>query len=153
LTGEEQPNAEEILRHPMFWTLKKTLEFFQATSDRLQLDLQQRSKRLYPVGEILESRKPAALAGKWLSNVDKELHYWIKNDTHRKYDTAKIKDLLCLLRNWVFHGRIFHGEGSFQGLNLSREIIHWGNLPKSLNQILFIGLVFFFSSQFYAWRC
>ena len=29
-------------------------------------------------------------------------------------------------------GGIFHGEGSFQGVNLLGEITHWGNLPEFL---------------------
>ena len=47
-----------------------------------------------------------------------------------------------------FHGGTFHGEGSFQGVNLSREIIHWGNLPEILNKILFLCLAFSFRLNF-----
>ena len=49
----------------------------------------------------------------------------------------------------VFHEGIFHEEGSFQGVNLSGEIIHNGNLPEFLYKILFTCLAFSFPSQFY----
>ena len=44
---------------------------------------------------------------------------------------------------------IFHGEGSFQGVNLLGEIIYWGIFPDILNKILFICLAFSFPTKFY----
>ena len=42
-----------------------------------------------------------------------------------------------------FDGRIFHGEGSFQGVNLWEEITHWGNFPESFNKIIFMSCFLF----------
>ena len=36
-------------------------------------------------------------------------------------------------------GTIFHGERSFQGLNFSEEILHYGNLPEFLYEILLVS--------------
>ena len=46
----------------------------------------------------------------------------------------------------VFVG-VYHGEGTFHWLNLSREIIHCGNLPEFLYKILFLCLAFSFLSH------
>jgi len=42
-----------------------------------------------------------------------------------------------------FHREMFHEEGSFQGVNLSGEIIHCGNLPQFLYKILFMSCFLF----------
>jgi len=36
-------------------------------------------------------------------------------------------------------GRIFHGEGSFQGTNLSGEVLHKWNLPEFLGEIFLLS--------------
>jgi len=42
-----------------------------------------------------------------------------------------------------FTGRILHGEGRLQRVNVSGEILHWGNLPEFLHEILFISCILF----------
>ena len=55
---------------------------------------------------------------------------------------------------WQFlYGKIFYEERSFQGVNLSGEIVHLGNLPEFLCKIRFVCLTFSFPSQFYALSC
>ena len=49
-----------------------------------------------------------------------------------------------------FHGKIFHGQRSFQWVKLSGKFIHRGSLPEFLNNF-FICLAFSFPSQFCAW--
>ena len=40
----------------------------------------------------------------------------------------------------IFLGIIFHREGSFQGVNFSGEILHWGSFSELLHEILQILL-------------
>ena len=43
-------------------------------------------------------------------------------------------------------GMIFRAEGSFQGVNFSGEILHWGNLPEFLYKILLMSCFLFADS-------
>ena len=45
-----------------------------------------------------------------------------------------------------FHGGIFQGEESFQGVNLSGEIIHCGNLREFLYNLFFLYMSCFLFS-------
>ena len=48
----------------------------------------------------------------------------------------------------VFQGVIFHREGSFQVVNFSGEIVHWGDLTEYLRKTYLYILLFLFRLNF-----
>ena len=57
------------------------------------------------------------------------------------------------LFSWgIFQGNTLAWGGKFPGWGFPGEILHCGNLPEFLYEILFICLAFSLPTQFYMWR-
>ncbi|GAO47110.1 hypothetical protein SAICODRAFT_23340 [Saitoella complicata NRRL Y-17804] len=93
-----RPDATNVLLHPYFWDAERRLAFLLEASDRF--DIEQRD----PPSELLvdlESEAPTIVGPDWHKRLDKN---FIDNlGKYRKYDGAKIMDLLRALRNKKHH--------------------------------------------------
>ncbi|KAI5969920.1 IRE1 [Candida margitis] len=94
-----RPNTTKILNHPLFWSNIKRLEFLLKVSDRFEIE-----KRDPPSDLLLELEKHA----KTVHNLD--WHLQLDDDEfldnlgkYRKYQAAKLMDLLRAIRNKYHH--------------------------------------------------
>lgn len=95
---DKRPTAENVLKHPLFWSRAKKLEFLLKVSDRLEIEskdppsdiiqkLEGNSKRIIPHHD-------------WCKFLDEQ---FLENLTkYRKYQKDKVIDLLRAIRN-VYH--------------------------------------------------
>jgi len=125
---EDRPTAAQVLAHPFFWTAEDRLEFLSLASDRFDqeardgtslalADLESHAKAIIPVASTSSaltfasaaayhrSESPAAVPGPaepdFLSALDRKF-----TDTlgrQRKYNGARLADLLRALRNKYHH--------------------------------------------------
>ncbi|KAK6200067.1 uncharacterized protein RJT21DRAFT_120969 [Scheffersomyces amazonensis] len=94
----KRPNTMKILKHPLFWSVNKKLEFLLKVSDRFEIE-----KRDPPSDLLikLEERAESVCQLDWHSKFDEE---FLDNlGKYRKYQTEKLMDLLRALRNKYHH--------------------------------------------------
>nr|CAG8535315.1 12960_t:CDS:2 [Entrophospora candida] len=122
---EKRPNAETVMTHPYFWSSSKRLGFLQDASDRFEIEERDPPS---PLLNRLEQDSSKIIGIDWYKRIDKIL---VENlGKYRKYDGAKIRDLLRALRNKKNH---------YQDLpdHVKRSL---GEIPN--------GFLFYFVSRF-----
>ncbi|CAH1764489.1 5282_t:CDS:2 [Entrophospora sp. SA101] len=122
---EKRPNAETVMTHPYFWSSSKRLGFLQDASDRFEIEERDPPS---PLLNRLEQDSSKIIGTDWYKRIDKIL---VENlGKYRKYDGAKIRDLLRALRNKKNH---------YQDLpdHVKRSL---GEIPN--------GFLFYFVSRF-----
>ncbi|CEP62363.1 bifunctional endoribonuclease/protein kinase IRE1 LALA0_S05e03972g [Lachancea lanzarotensis] len=95
----ERPTADDVIKHPLFWSLPKKLEFLLKVSDRFEIE------RRVPPSDLL--LRLEAVSEMVIPNRD----WTVKFDTifmdnlgkYRKYSGEKLMDLLRALRNKYHH--------------------------------------------------
>ncbi|CAJ0745619.1 24229_t:CDS:2 [Entrophospora sp. SA101] len=93
---EKRPNAETVMTHPYFWSSSKRLGFLQDASDRFEIEERDPPS---PLLNRLEQDSSKIIGTDWYKRIDKIL---VENlGKYRKYDGAKIRDLLRALRNKI----------------------------------------------------
>ncbi|KAK6460628.1 hypothetical protein DFJ63DRAFT_320783 [Scheffersomyces coipomensis] len=94
----KRPNTSKILRHPLFWSTNKKLEFLLKVSDRFEIEIRDPPS---PLLQKLEERAITIHGGDWHSKFDAE---FLDNlGKYRKYHTEKLMDLLRAFRNKYHH--------------------------------------------------
>ena len=95
----KRPHAGNVLKHPLFWSLSKKLQFLLKVSDRFEKEPRDTPS---PLLVELESYAPKVIHnGDWTSNFDS---LFIDNlGKYRKYCGASLLDLLRSLRNKYHH--------------------------------------------------
>ncbi|KAL6062130.1 bifunctional endoribonuclease/protein kinase ire1 [Balamuthia mandrillaris] len=92
----KRPTAEELTRHPYFWSDRRKLLFLKDASDRLECE-----KPTEPIVVAYESMAPEILGGDWMnilsSSLVSDLGKW------RKYKGRVARDLLRVIRNKSHH--------------------------------------------------
>ena len=84
------------MTHPYFWSSSKRLGFLQDASDRFEVEERDPPS---PLLQRLEQDTYKIIGSDWYKRIDKVL---VENlGRYRKYDGAKIRDLLRALRNKV----------------------------------------------------
>lgn len=92
-----RPNTFAILKHPLFWSKGKKLEFLLKVSDRFEIE------RRDPPSELLLRLEAVAknVTKNWHDKFDEE---FLSNlGKYRKYQSDKLMDLLRALRNKYHH--------------------------------------------------
>lgn len=91
-----RPSAEQVQRHPFFWTCQTRLEFLIELSDRLE---HEEPDSLLVLS--IESKASDIIGSSW----DRRLHNSLLDDIgkYRKYDKSCVRDLLRLIRNKKHH--------------------------------------------------
>ncbi|GMM34708.1 bifunctional endoribonuclease/protein kinase [Saccharomycopsis crataegensis] len=90
--------AEEVLKHPFFWSNDKKVEFLLKVSDKLNI-----VARDAPLIHEFESGSETVFNGssEWKSQFDEA--FFANINTFRKYDSTKVMDLLRVIRNKYHH--------------------------------------------------
>jgi serine/threonine-protein kinase/endoribonuclease IRE1 len=92
--SNKRPNAEAVLKHPMFWREEKILSFLQDVSDRIEkLDIYTDPLR------TLERNAKFVIRDDWKSHLDESIREDLRR--HRDYHSVSVRDLLRALRNKV----------------------------------------------------
>jgi serine/threonine protein kinase len=91
-----RPSADQVHRHPFFWTTQVRLEFLIEISDRLEHEEPDSFLVL-----SIESNAFEIIGSSW----DRRLHASLLDDIgrYRKYDKSSVRDLLRLIRNKKHH--------------------------------------------------
>ncbi|OBA20107.1 hypothetical protein METBIDRAFT_17020, partial [Metschnikowia bicuspidata var. bicuspidata NRRL YB-4993] len=93
-----RPDTVAILKHPLFWSTGKKLEFLLKVSDRFEIE------RRDPPSDLLLTLEEISFKvhqGDWLGKFNSN---FIENlGKYRKYHTEKVMDLLRALRNKYHH--------------------------------------------------
>ncbi|EGW35193.1 uncharacterized protein SPAPADRAFT_133040 [Spathaspora passalidarum NRRL Y-27907] len=93
-----RPNTSKILKHPLFWSSGKRLEFLLKVSDRFEVE------RRDPPSELLlklEEKARKVHNGDWHKRFDTE--FMDNLGKYRKYNKDKLMDLLRAIRNKYHH--------------------------------------------------
>lgn len=94
----QRPDAKQVLKHPLFWSQEKRLDFLLKASDRF--DIESRD----PPSELLlqlEANAPKVVGDDWHTKLHQE---FIDNlGKYRKYHGDRILDLLRAMRNKSHH--------------------------------------------------
>eukprot|EP00871_Galdieria_phlegrea_P004991 jgi/Galph1/5493/GphlegSOOS_G4162.1 len=107
LSPEERPSARQVLRHPLFWSDSKKLNFLVDVSDRLSFlkskSWQREARELVSLFEktcqvCIENEEMTSLS--WASKMDISV---LKALNGRHYDRTCVSDLLRLIRNKRSH--------------------------------------------------
>lgn len=95
----QRPNTGKILKHPLFWSFSKRLEFLLKVSDRFEIEKRDPPS---PLLLKLEEHAKAVHNGNWhkLLNDDEFMDNLGK---YRKYSPEKLMDLLRAMRNKYHH--------------------------------------------------
>lgn len=94
----KRPSAEEVCRHPMFWTHKEQLDFLLEVSDRFEIEPRDPPSELL---QQLERDAPDVVGTNWQSQLDPLL---LDNlGKYRKYHGDRVMDLLRAFRNKYHH--------------------------------------------------
>ncbi|SCU95977.1 LAME_0F14334g1_1 [Lachancea meyersii CBS 8951] len=95
----KRPTADQIIKHPLFWTLPKKLEFLLKVSDRFEVE------RRVPPSELL--LKLEAVSERVIPNRDWTVKFdaiFMENlGKYRKYSGERLMDLLRAFRNKYHH--------------------------------------------------
>ncbi|CAJ0631521.1 12653_t:CDS:10 [Entrophospora sp. SA101] len=122
---QKRPNAETVMTHPYFWSSSKRLGFLQDASDRFEIEERDPPSLLL---QHLEHEANKIIGLDWYKRMDK---VFVENlGKYRKYDGAKVRDLLRALRNKKHH---------YQDLPV--------HVKRSLGEIP-DGFLFYFTSRF-----
>lgn len=90
----KRPNAEAVLKHPLFWREEKILSFLQDVSDRIEkLDIYTDPLR------ALEKNARLIVRDDWSSHLDEGITEDLRK--YRGYHTISVRDLMRALRNKV----------------------------------------------------
>ncbi|KAI5951402.1 IRE1 [Candida jiufengensis] len=95
----KRPNTSQILKHPLFWTNYKRLEFLLKVSDRFEIEKRDPPS---PLLIKLETHSSKVFAGDWHSQLDDE-EFLDNLGKYRKYQSSKLMDLLRAMRNKYHH--------------------------------------------------
>ncbi|RLV92675.1 Serine/threonine-protein kinase/endoribonuclease IRE1 [Spathaspora sp. JA1] len=93
-----RPHISKVLKHPLFWSPGKRLEFLLKVSDRFEIE------RRDPPSELLlklESKAVKVHQGDWHQRFDFE--FMDNLGKYRKYNRDKLMDLLRAIRNKYHH--------------------------------------------------
>ena len=92
--SSKRPNAEAVLKHPLFWREEKILAFLQEVSDRIEkLDVYTDPLR------SLERNARFVVCDDWKTQLDACIIEDLRR--HRDYHSFSVRDLLRALRNKV----------------------------------------------------
>lgn len=95
---KQRPEASEVLLHPLFWSVRKRLDFLLKVSDRFEIELRDPPSELF---KKLERHAPEVVGQDWHSRLDK---LFVDNlGKYRKYHGDRILDLLRAMRNKAHH--------------------------------------------------
>lgn len=98
LNPAERPSIVAVTKHPVFWSPKKQLEFFQDVSDRIEKEP--------PDGAVVRTLERGGLEvvkGDWREHITAELQKDLRK--FRTYKGHSVRDLLRALRNKKHHYR------------------------------------------------
>jgi serine/threonine protein kinase len=94
---QKRLSARNVQNHPYFWKSARKLDFLQAISDRLEVEIGK------PQGSIImgriERNKESVIGDNWTIKLDEQVLEDMKK--YRNYDSSSICHLLRLLRNKV----------------------------------------------------
>ncbi|XP_064478803.1 serine/threonine-protein kinase/endoribonuclease IRE1-like [Ornithodoros turicata] len=94
----ERPSINSITKHPVFWSPRKQLEFFQDVSDRIEKEPPDSS-----IVRSLERSGFEVVKGDWREQITEELQKDLRK--FRTYKGNSVRDLLRALRNKKHHYR------------------------------------------------
>ncbi|SCU83729.1 LAMI_0C04368g1_1 [Lachancea mirantina] len=94
-----RPSALDVLKHPLFWSVSKKLEFLLKVSDRFEIEIRDPPSFLL---EKLEEKANLIIPNRdWTRKFDK---VFMENlGKYRKYNGDKVMDLLRAFRNKYHH--------------------------------------------------
>lgn len=95
----ERPPAAAVLKHPLFWSSAKKLEFLLKVSDRFEIERRDPPSPL--LLKLEAGAKQVILNGDWTTKFDK--NFMDNLGKYRKYSGSKLMDLLRALRNKYHH--------------------------------------------------
>lgn len=91
--ASERPPIDSILKYPLFWTKKQSLQFLSEVSDRLD------SKDPDNLAKRVESGRKRVFGYDWKSCLSEPLLRDINEQKHRSYNERSLQHLLRLIRN------------------------------------------------------
>ncbi|KAK9763656.1 bifunctional endoribonuclease/protein kinase ire1 [Basidiobolus ranarum] len=98
INPKNRPNAFTVMLHPYFWTSARRLAFLQDVSDRLEYEERDPPS---PLLVKFEENGQLVVGPDWYKRIDRVI---IENlGKYRKYDGARIRDLLRAMRNKKHH--------------------------------------------------
>jgi serine/threonine-protein kinase/endoribonuclease IRE1 len=93
-----RPDAKQILKHPLFWSQEKRLDFLLKVSDRFDIESRDPPSKLL---SLLEANASKVVGDDWHDKLNQE---FIDNlGKYRKYHGDRILDLLRAMRNKSHH--------------------------------------------------
>ncbi|XP_006017458.1 serine/threonine-protein kinase/endoribonuclease IRE1 isoform X1 [Alligator sinensis] len=95
---QKRPSASCVLKHPLFWSLEKQLQFFQDVSDRIE-----KESLDGPVVKQLERRGREVVKMDWREHITVPLQTDLRK--FRSYKGGSVRDLLRAMRNKKHHYR------------------------------------------------
>uniref|UniRef100_A0A7M4DZU0 Serine/threonine-protein kinase/endoribonuclease IRE1 n=1 Tax=Crocodylus porosus TaxID=8502 RepID=A0A7M4DZU0_CROPO len=95
---QKRPSASCVLKHPLFWSLEKQLQFFQDVSDRIE-----KESLDGPVVKQLERRGREVVKMDWRDHITVPLQTDLRK--FRSYKGGSVRDLLRAMRNKKHHYR------------------------------------------------
>lgn len=95
----QRPNTGKILKHPLFWSFSKRLEFLLKVSDRFEIEKRDPPS---PLLLKLEEHAQAVHNGNWHKLLNDE-EFMDNLGKYRKYSREKLMDLLRAIRNKYHH--------------------------------------------------
>lgn len=93
----KRPTAEEVLKHPFFWTPEQKLEFLKAASDCIKKARRNKTALFTAIEGCLKLNAP------WDTLLDREFVHHMFGFKHARYNRRKVKDLLRIIRNGLAH--------------------------------------------------
>lgn len=94
----QRPDAKQVLKHPLFWSQEKRLDFLLKVSDRFDIEPRDPPSELLL---LLEANASKVVGDDWHKKLDQE---FIDNlGKYRKYHGDRILDLLRAMRNKSHH--------------------------------------------------
>lgn len=94
----ERPSVAAVAKHPVFWTPKRQLDFFQDVSDRIEKEPTDSA-----VVRRLERGGFEVVRGDWRDHITEELQKDLRK--YRTYKGHSVRDLLRAMRNKKHHYR------------------------------------------------
>eukprot|EP00095_Tigriopus_kingsejongensis_P001876 maker-scaffold70_size417918-snap-gene-2.12 protein:Tk01876 transcript:maker-scaffold70_size417918-snap-gene-2.12-mRNA-1 annotation:"hypothetical protein DAPPUDRAFT_305906" len=123
-----RPTAKAVLRHPLFWSKEKVLNFLQDVSDRVDKEDSDSAIVL-----ALERNKIDVVRGNWHDNLDPIIQEDLGK--HRSYNGKSVRDLMRALRNKKHHYNELPPETKMTyGRIPDQYVLYWTRrFPKLLN--------------------